>query len=113
MDDNSKLIVSLLEKATEYGKTNYELGKLKALEILADIGSSILPHSIVIGIIAIFMLFFNLGIAFWLGEILGKTYLGFAAVAAFYGFLGIIFQVFLHKWIKKRTNNYIIKKLNK
>ncbi|MBU1013452.1 MAG: hypothetical protein KKG99_10635 [Bacteroidetes bacterium] len=113
MDDNSKLIVALLEKATDYGKTSYELGKLKAFEILADIGSSILPQSIAIGIIALFMLFFNLGIAFWLGELLGKTYLGFAAVAAFYGFSGIIFRVFLHKWIKERNNNYIIKMLHK
>lgn len=113
MDDNSKLITSLLEKAIDYGKTNYELGKLKALEIFADVGSSLLPQSIVIGIFAIIILFLNLGIAFWLGELLGKTYLGFISVAVLYGLLGIIFRIFLYKWIKNLTGNYIIKKLHK
>jgi len=34
-------------------------------------------------VIAAFMLFINLGIAFWLGDILGKTYFGFLVIAGF------------------------------
>ena len=111
MEDNAKSIELLIEKATNYGKTSYELVKLKALDKTSDIVSSFIPHSIVFVLIASLMLFFNLGLGFWLGEILGKVYLGFFVVAAFYGFLGIVFHFFLHKWVKKRICDFIIKKM--
>jgi len=113
MEDNEKLIESLLERAAEYGKTSYELVKLKALDKTSDVVSSFIPHYVVIVLIASFMLFFSLGLAFWLGEILGKTYYGFFVVAAFYGIIGIIIHFFMHKWIKKLVCNYFIKQVLK
>jgi hypothetical protein len=109
MEDHAKLIEELLEKATEYGKTSFELVKLKALDKTSDVVSSIIPDSIVFVLILSFMLFLNLGLAFWLGEILGKTFLGFFAVAAFWGFIGLIICLFMRKWLKKLISNYIIK----
>jgi hypothetical protein len=47
MEENKKLIESLLEKATEYGKTSFELVKLKALDKTSDVVSSFIPHSVV------------------------------------------------------------------
>jgi fatty acid desaturase len=113
MEDKAKLIESLLERATEYGKTSYELIKLKALDKTSDVVSSFIPHSVVIVLIASFMLFFNLGLAFWLGEILGKTCYGFFVVAAFYGIIGIVVHFFMHKRLKKIICNYIIKQVLK
>jgi fatty acid desaturase len=113
MQDNAKLIVSLLQSATEYGKTSLELIKLKAIDKTSDVVSSFIPHSVVFVVAASFMLFLNLGIAFWLGEILGEIYLGFFIVAAFYGVMGIIIHFFMHKWVKKLIYNYIIKKVLK
>jgi fatty acid desaturase len=109
MEDNAKLIETLLEKTAEYGKASYELMKLKALDKTSDIVSSFIPHAVVFVIIAVFMLFLNLGLAFWLGDILGRTCFGFFVVAAFYGILGIILHFFMHKWLKKVICNYIIK----
>lgn len=109
MEDTAKLVESLFERATEYGKTSYELVKLKALDKTSDVVSSLIPHSVVFVIIATFLIFFNLGLAFWLGEILGKIYLGFFVVAAFYCILGIILHFFMHKWLKRKICNYIIK----
>ena len=111
MEDKEKLLESLLERATEYGKTSYELVKLKALEKSSDVASSFLPHSVVFVLIASFMLFLNLGLALWLGEILGKIYLGFFVVAAFYVIIGIVIHFFMHKWFKRLIRNYIIKQL--
>ena len=113
MEDNKKLFETLLERAAEYGKTSYELEKLKAVDKSSDVVSSFVPHSIVFVLIASFMLFLNLGLAFWLGEILGKTYLGFFVVAGFYVFIGIVFHFLMHKWIKNIVRNYIIKLLLK
>lgn len=113
MEDNKKLVESLLEKATEYGKTSYELVKLKVLDKTSDVVSTFIPHSVVFILIASFMFFFNLGLAFWLGEILGKTFYGFFVVAAFYGIIGIVVHLFMHKWLKKIVGNYFIKQVLK
>ncbi|MGM0407796.1 MAG: hypothetical protein ACQERU_07415 [Bacteroidota bacterium] len=112
MEDNVKQIESLADSTTEYIKTSYELVKLKIIDKISDGISSLIPHSVVFVIISIFLLFCNLGVVFWLGEILGKIYLGFFVVAAFYGFLGII-MLFMHNWLKKNIYNKIIKQLLK
>ena len=113
MEDNSNLIESLLERATEYSKTSYELVKLKALEKTSDVVSSFVPHYFVFVLIASFMLFLSLGLSLWLGEILGKIYYGFLVVAAFYGILGLMLHFFMQKWLKKVVGNYFIKKVLK
>jgi hypothetical protein len=59
------------------------------------------------------MLFLNLGLAFWLGEILGRTFYGFFVVAAFYGIAGIVLHFFMHDWLKKIIGNYFIKNVLK
>jgi hypothetical protein len=109
MEENEKMIESLLEKAADYGKTTFELVKLKALEKTSEVVSTLIPHSFVFVMIAIFMLFLNLGLAFWLGDFLGKTYYGFLVVAAFYGIIGIFIRLFLFRVFKKLVSNYIIK----
>jgi hypothetical protein len=109
MDDTTKLIESLLEQTVEYGKTSLELVKLKALDKTSDVVSTVIPHTVVFVLIMLFMLFFNLGLAFWLGEILGNIYFGFFVVAAFYGISAIVLHFFMHKWLKKLICNYFIK----
>ena len=113
LEDNVKLIESLLETATEYGKTSYELIKLKTLDKTSDVVSTIIPHSVVFVIIVLFTLFFNLGLAFWLGEILGNSYYGFFVIAAFYGVAALVIQLFFHNWLKQKIYNYMVKQLFK
>jgi fatty acid desaturase len=109
MEDNAKLIESILERTAEYGKTTFELVKLKALDKTTDVASSLFPNSIVFILILLFMFFLNFGLALWLGEILGKTFYGFFVVAAFYGITGFVLHFFMHKWLKKIAGNYFIK----
>ncbi len=97
MENNAKMLESLFEKAEDFGKTSIELIKLKILDKASEIVSSLIPFSVVFVLIASFMIFLNLGLAFWLGDILGKTYFGFFAVAAFYVLTGILFYFFFHK----------------
>lgn len=54
MEDNAKMIESLLEKEIDYGKTSYELGKLKALDKTSDVVSLFMPHSVVFFLVASF-----------------------------------------------------------
>ncbi len=113
MEDKKILIESLYERAADYGKTSFELVKLQTLDKTSDIISSIIPHSIVFVLFASFMIFLNLGLAFWLGEILGKTFFGFFVIAGFYIIIGLILHFFMHQWIKGKIRNYIIKQFLK
>lgn len=109
MEDTVKLIESLLEKAVDYGKTTYELEKLKALDKSSDFASAFIPHSLVIFLIASFLLFLSLGLALWLGEILGRIFYGFFVVGGFYAVITIVIRFLMYKWLKKIIRNYIIK----
>jgi hypothetical protein len=113
MEDNTKQIEALLEKATDFAKTSLELAKLKALEKTSDVVSSIIPHSVFLVLLASFLIFLNFGFAFWLGEILGEIYFGFFVIAGFYGITGFIIHFFMHKKLKKLVADYIIRQLIK
>jgi hypothetical protein len=43
LEENANLLESLLEKTADYGKTSFELLKLKALDKSSDIISTIIP----------------------------------------------------------------------
>lgn len=113
MEDKAKSLESLLISATEYSKTTIELVKLKALDKTSDVVSSVVSHSVVLIILSSFMLFLNLGIAFWLGEILGKIFYGFLIIAGFYLITGVIIYFLMYKWLKKLVCNYVIKQMLK
>ncbi len=102
-------IESLLESAVDYGKTSYDLVKLKTINKTSDVVSSLMPHAVVFLILMSFLLFLNLGVAFWLGEIFGNTFYGFFVVAAFYGIIGLVLHFFMHVRIKKKISDFIVK----
>jgi hypothetical protein len=109
MEDTVKMFESLFERVVDYSKTSYELAKLKTLDKASDVVSSFVPHAIALILLATFMLFLNLGIALWIGDILENAFYGFFIIAGFYLLIGLIVHFFLNKWLKKRIYNYIIK----
>jgi hypothetical protein len=100
---------ALFEKVEVFGKTTFELSKLKLLQTTINVVNALVPRLTVIIMMSLFALVFNIGIALWLGELLGRTYFGFFIVAAFYLVAGIVLHFFLHKWIKKPISDLIIK----
>jgi len=108
METPADLIESLWEQTEDYGKTSYELSKLKVLESCILIVVSLVAKVGVILVASLFVLVFNIGIAFLLGDLLGKIYYGFFIVAAFYFLAVCILYFFLHKWIKGPISNLII-----
>ncbi|MEI7597062.1 MAG: hypothetical protein WCK02_15045 [Bacteroidota bacterium] len=109
MENNIELVEILIEKTKDYAKSSLELFKLKALRSGSDYFSTILPNILVLAVLLIFFLFFDLALAFWIGDMLGKIYLGFFIVAAFYGISAIFIYCFLRKWLKRYVSNCIIK----
>jgi hypothetical protein len=112
MPENEKFIESLLVKVEAYGKTNYELLKLKTVEKTADISSRFLSRTFLIISLSFFALFINIGLSFWIGELLGKVYIGFAVVAGFYGLLSILLALMHKFFIRKFKDRFISELLN-
>jgi len=108
MDEQSGLIESLIAKGEQYGKTTLELLKLKTLDKSADVASNLVSWLIVVIFAVLFFLILNIGVALWIGELLGKSYYGFFVVSGFYALLAIVFAVFRKSLIKNPVNESII-----
>jgi len=108
MDEQSGLIESLIEKGEQYGKTTLELLKLKTLDKTADVSSNLVSWLVVAIFAVLFFLILNIGVALWIGELLGKSYYGFFAVSGFYLLFALIFGIFRKQLIKKPLNESII-----
>ncbi len=110
MESETNLIEPLLEKAEAYGKTSFELLRLKALAKTADVTASLFSRALFILLAAFFAFTVNIAIALWIGDALGKAYYGFFIVAGFYALVSVIMLI-VHPSIKKTVNNNIIKQL--
>lgn len=111
MEEQTNAIESLIEKAEEYSKTSIELLKLKAVDKSSEALSSLVPRLLVFISVLLFLLILNIGIALWLGEILGKSYYGFFAIAGLYALAGLFMHFFLRNWIKRKVSNAFIKRM--
>jgi hypothetical protein len=109
METTSNSIESLYERAEAYGKTTFELSKLKLLETTTIVTTTVIARLSVMLMISMFTFVLSIAIALWLGDILGKAYYGFLIVAGIYLLAGIVLHLFLHSWVKKPISELIIK----
>lgn len=99
---------SLFEKIEDFGTTSFELYKLKTISKTAEVVSTFVSRGAVVIVLSMFLVFASIGLALWIGDLLGKTYLGFFCVATFYIVLGGVLFYFLHQFIKRQVSNSII-----
>jgi hypothetical protein len=110
MENQSVFIEPLLESAGLYGKTSFDLLKLRSLDKTADIMSTLFSRLLLVIVLSLFALTLNIAGALWLGKLLGENYYGFLIIASFNGIIGIIvFSV--HPKIKLRINNSLIRQM--
>jgi hypothetical protein len=108
MEEKISFMEPLFESAEEYGKVGYKLLQLKALDKATGVIASLVAHSTALIFISTFLVSANIGIALWIGDLLGKSYYGFFCVAGFYGVVGSILYFFLYHRIKRWINDLII-----
>lgn len=113
MKDKVILIEMLVDKIEQYGKTSVELYKLKAIDKSTDVFASLASRIVIVIIIALFFLLFTIGIALYLGHILGKLYYGFFVVAGFYALVAIVLFIIRKPYLEKTFNDYIINQIFK
>jgi hypothetical protein len=113
MEQKPNPLEALIDAVTDYGKVSYELVKLRIVDKLTDLISSFVPLSVFILLLTSFLLFLNIGIALWLGDVLGKAWYGFMIIAGFYLVAGLIIYFFLNKPIKRAVGNHFIRTILK
>src|SRR4030095_10188127 len=108
MENSSLDISGLLSESKEYVETKLELWKLKAIEKVAEVTSSLIARVILFMVLMCFWIMLSIGIALWIGDSLGKMMYGFFIVAAFYGIAGLLFFVFRNALIKTPIGNKLV-----
>lgn len=105
------LLEDLICQTKEYADTKIELVKLQSVE-KASYALSTLFILMVFG--TFFFLFFvvlNIGLALFIGDLLGKAYWGFFIVGSFYFFVGLVLFILRNKIFKAPLIDIFIRKL--
>lgn len=108
MENKILFIEPLFERAEAYGKTSYELVKLKVLDKTVGMVSTLVSRGMFALVFSMFIFITTIGVALWIGDLLGKSYYGFFCVAGFYGIIGVVLYFITHRWMKNRISNSII-----
>lgn len=113
MKDKAILIEMLFEKIESYIKTTLELYRLKAIDKVTDIFAT-LASSMILGlIVALSFILLSVGLALFLGELLGKSYYGFFAIGGLYAAIGIVVGINRREWLEVKLNNFLINQIFK
>jgi membrane protein implicated in regulation of membrane protease activity len=113
MTDNAVPIATLLELAKDYSNSTLELFKLSVIDKSADVVSSLVSRLAIFLTVALSLLIINIGIALWVGKLLGDSFYGFLVIGGFYAILSVLLYVYRHQWIKIPVSNSIIKQMLK
>ena len=113
MTGNTTPIATLFERAEDYSKTTLKLLKLNAIDKSADVVSSLVSRLAVIMTVVFSVLIISIGVALWLGKLLGDAFYGFFLMGGFYVILALLLQLFRDQWIKYPVSNSIIKQMLK
>lgn len=111
MENQTTSIESLWDRASDYIDTRTQLFKLKAIDKASGFVSAMVTKIILVTFICMFLILLNIGLALWIGVMMGDLYWGFFIVGGFYGLLTFIFYLCRHQLIKGPVNDAIIKNL--
>jgi hypothetical protein len=102
----------LLEDTKTYVETNVDLLKLKFVDKTSVVTSSLISIVAISALILITVVLASIGIAIWIGKMLGEYYYGFYIVSGFFTILIIIIYLFREKWLKKPIANSLIENMS-
>lgn len=112
-NDDATPVELLFQRAENYSKTTIELGKLQVIDKSAELLSTIAARFVVIITVASSIIIINIGIALWIGQLLGNHSYGFLIVGGFYAIISILLHIYRHIWIKLPIRNSLISHLLK
>ena len=112
MEDQSK-IQQIIQHVEKYVSTTVELYKLKAYQKVAEIATTVITSVLMAFFGILFLIFVSIGLAVYLGEIMGRMHYGFMIVAGIYLLLAVIIYMLSKKVLKDKFNTMIVRKIFK
>lgn len=106
-------VSGIFDQLGDYAQTQSKLLKYRAIQSGAEFVSSLIAKLVVVLLMFSFIIFLNIGLAFWIGDLLGHTYYGFFIMAGAYGLIGLLIHIFRNKWMKTPLNNLIVRNILK
>lgn len=104
---------TIFDQAEQYIKTSMELYTLRVTGKVAKIVSTLVTQ-LVIGVLAMIVLFMlSMFLAFWIGDLMGRAYLGFLIIGGVIGVVTWILFLMRDKLIRKPVMNDIISEILK
>jgi hypothetical protein len=104
------LIESLFSRSKDYADNKLDLLKLKLIDKTSNVASLVITGVAMFVILFIFFVVFNIGIALLIGDLIGKSYLGFLILAAFYAIAGFVIFKGRNKFFKTPVSQTLIRK---
>ncbi|MEO9021624.1 MAG: phage holin family protein [Ginsengibacter sp.] len=111
MENKPTDIEELFYKLKEYGDTRLELFKLKSVNKISGILSTMLVLLILVILLFLVLVCITIGIALLLGAWLGKAYYGFFIIGGIYIIIGLVLYSRRDKYLKIPISNKLIKEL--
>lgn len=99
---------TLFERAEVCSKTTLEILKLKAIDTSVDVISTFVMKLAMYMVMGLFVVIGSIGLALWIGDVLGKSYFGFFIIAGAYALLAVWLRSCLYQWVKIPVSNFII-----
>jgi hypothetical protein len=106
-------IGALIDKSKDFLDNKIELARLKTIDKSADVLSSVVVMVSMLVIGTLVIVFFSVGLALFLGGLLGSYHDGFFVVGGFYAIVLLILYVQRDKWIKIPISRELINKMLK
>lgn len=104
------LIESIFNQSKEYAGDRFELYKLKLVDKTSTVASAVVAGVALFIVFLIFFIVLNIGIALLIGDLVGKSYLGFLILALVYAIAGFVIFKGRSKMFKTPLSNMLISK---
>ena len=111
MENKPTNVEELLQKLKDYADVRIDLFKLKSINKVSGFMSSAITMVVITIIFGAVFLCITIGLALWIGGLLGHAYLGFFIMAALYLIIGLVLYSNRKQLIKGKVSNSLIKEL--
>lgn len=111
MENERTGIDDLFSKGRDYLNTRIDLFRLKAIHKVSEVLPATVMILILLGLSMMILLFLSVGLALYLGHVLGAMHYGFFIVGGIYIITGLVFFLFRKSLLKTPLSNWLIRNL--
>ncbi|MEO6637467.1 MAG: hypothetical protein ABIN25_04280 [Ginsengibacter sp.] len=111
VEDNPTGLEELFSKLKDYAETKVDLVKLIAINKVSGFMSTVISMIILLMILFTTILCITIGLAIWIGYLLGAVYYGFFIIAALYLIIGLVLYSRRGSILKNPVSDRLIKEM--